>query len=64
MIMVTHHLEEIPAGFTHALILVDGQIFAAGEIDYVLDTVNISEAFGMNIVVDKVEGRFRARAHA
>ena len=64
MIMVTHHLEEIPAGFTHALILVDGQIFAAGEIDYVLDTVNISEAFGMNIAVDKVEGRFRARAHA
>ena len=64
MIMVTHHLEEIPAGFTHALIRVDGQIFAAGEIDYVLDTVNISEAFGMNIAVDKVEGRFRARAHA
>jgi len=64
MIMVTHHLEEIPTGFTHALILVDGKVFAAGEIDHVLDTVNISEAFGMNIVVDKVDGRFRARAHA
>ena len=64
MIMVTHHLEEIPAGFTHALILVNGQIFASGAIDTVLSTENISEAFGMNIAVDKAEGRFRARAHA
>lgn len=62
IVMVTHHLEEIPEGFTHAMILVDGQIFASGEIDHVLTSTNISEAFGLNIEVDRFEGRYRARA--
>jgi iron complex transport system ATP-binding protein len=60
--MVTHHLEEIPEGFTHAMILVDGQVFASGEIQHVLTSTNISEAFGLNIEVDQFEGRYRARA--
>jgi iron complex transport system ATP-binding protein len=63
MIMVTHHLEEIPPGFTHALILVNGSVFAAGEIDRTVTTEKISEAFGMSIQVDFVDGRYRARAH-
>jgi len=62
MVMVTHHLEEIPTGFTHALILADGGVFAAGEIAHVLTSENISEAFGMRIEVDIVDGRYRARA--
>ncbi len=36
MIMVTHHVEEIPAGFTHALLLADGRIHAAGPISEVI----------------------------
>jgi iron complex transport system ATP-binding protein len=61
--MVTHHLEEIPPGFTHALILVKGSVIAAGEIDHTVTSDKISEAFGMSIQVDFVDGRYRARAH-
>jgi iron complex transport system ATP-binding protein len=62
MVMVTHHLEEIPAGFTHALIIREGQIFAAGEINSTLTSEKISEAFGFSLVVTQEAGRFRARA--
>ena len=62
MVMVTHHLEEIPIGFTHALILSQGQIFAAGEIHQTLTSEKISEAFGFGLNVDFQEGRFRVRA--
>jgi iron complex transport system ATP-binding protein len=62
MVMVTHHLEEIPAGFTHALIIREGQIFAAGEINQTLTSEKISEAFGFGLNVDFTEGRFRVRA--
>jgi iron complex transport system ATP-binding protein len=62
MVMVTHHLEEIPAGFTHALLIRDGQIFAAGEITQTLTSEKISEAFGFGLNVDFIDGRFRVRA--
>jgi iron complex transport system ATP-binding protein len=62
MVMVTHHLEEIPAGFTHALLIRGGEIFAAGEIHSTLTSDKISEAFGFGLHVEYVEGRFRARA--
>ncbi|MEY3909192.1 MAG: hypothetical protein RLZZ90_1099, partial [Actinomycetota bacterium] len=62
MVMVTHHLEEIPAGFTHAMILSGGQVFAAGEIHSTLTSEKISEAFGFGLTVEFVEGRFRAKA--
>ena len=62
MVMVTHHLEEIPIGFTHALILSQGQIFAAGEIHQTLTSEKISEAFGFGLNVDFQDGRFRVRA--
>jgi iron complex transport system ATP-binding protein len=62
MVMVTHHLEEIPAGFTHALILQNGQVYAAGEIGDTLTSTKISEAFGMDLIVENQFGRFVARA--
>ncbi len=61
MIMVTHHLEEIPAGFTHALILQGGKTFAAGEINRLLTTEVLSEAFGLGLTVSQEGGRFQAR---
>lgn len=61
IIMVTHHLEEIPAGFTHALILNQGQVFAAGEISSTLTSDKLSEAFGIRLAVDHTDGRYRAR---
>ncbi|MBD3688659.1 ABC transporter ATP-binding protein [Nanchangia anserum] len=47
MIMVTHHVEEIPPGFTHALMLKDGRIVTSGELEDVLTSKNLSETFSM-----------------
>ena len=63
IVMVTHHLEEIPAGFTHALILSNGQVFSAGEIGSSLTSEKISEAFGYGLSVTQDGGRFTVRAH-
>jgi iron complex transport system ATP-binding protein len=62
IIMVTHHIEEIPTGFTHALILSRGQVYAAGEIDSTLTTEKISGAFGFGLEISKDGGRFRVKA--
>ena len=62
MIMVTHHVEEIPVGFTHALLLAGGQLKAAGVIDEVITSENLSEAFGLPLEVSNTQGRFAARA--
>lgn len=63
MVMVTHHLEEIPEGFTHALLLNNGEIVAQGRIDQVITSNLVSEAFGFGLEVSKVNGRFQVRAH-
>jgi iron complex transport system ATP-binding protein len=63
IIMVTHHIEEIPKGFTHALILSRGQVYAAGELDSTLTTEKISGAFGFGLEVSKDGDRFRVRAN-
>ena len=63
MIMVTHHVEEIPPGFTHALLLADGRIRASGPIAEVITGERLSDAFGLPLVVATSEdGRFSARA--
>lgn len=62
IIMVTHHLEEIPTGFTHALILKDGKISAAGAITQTLTTEKLSEAYGIPLEVVFFGGRFAVRA--
>lgn len=62
IVVVTHHLEEIPAGFTHAALMVDGQIFSAGEIGSTLTSDKVSEAFGFGLNVDYQDARFRATA--
>ena len=62
IVLVTHHVEEVPPGFTHALLLRDGHAVAAGPIDEVLTSERVSAAFGMNVMVTAAEGRFAARA--
>ncbi|MDO7881937.1 ABC transporter ATP-binding protein [Antiquaquibacter soli] len=62
IVMVTHHVEEIPAGFTHALLLSGGTVHAAGLIDEVITSENLSGAFGLPLAVTKDAGRFTARA--
>ena len=62
IIMVTHHVEEIPLGFSHALILEAGGIRASGPILDVLTADNLGGAFGLELVVEERDGRFAARA--
>ncbi|MFT4230790.1 MAG: ABC transporter ATP-binding protein [Microbacterium sp.] len=64
MVMVTHHVEEIPVGFTHVLLLRDGRIVAAGPLGEALTAENLAEAFGMPIVLSEADGRFAARARS
>jgi iron complex transport system ATP-binding protein len=61
-LLVTHHVEEIPSGTTHALLLRDGGVVAAGPIDEVLTSANISQAFGLTIDLSHENGRWFARA--
>jgi iron complex transport system ATP-binding protein len=60
-IMVTHHLEEIPAGYTHALLLRAGRIFAAGPLADVLTPANLSQTFGVPLGVYRYGDRWGAR---
>ena len=62
IVMVTHHVEEIPRAFTHALLLKDGRIQASGPLDEVITAEHLSETFDMRIAVENHDGRFAARA--
>lgn len=61
-ILVTHHIEEIPVGTTHALLLKDGGIAVSGPIDQVITSEHVSAVFGTSISVTQESGRFFARA--
>lgn len=62
MVMVTHHVEEIPVGFTHVLLLRDGAAMAAGPIPQTLTAENLTATFGVPIVLTEDGGRYAARA--
>ena len=62
MVMVTHHDEEIPVGFTHVLLLRDGAVVAAGPVEETLTAQNLSDTFGMPIALSVEDGRYAARA--
>jgi iron complex transport system ATP-binding protein len=64
VVLVTHHVEEIPAGFTHALLVGHGRIAAAGPIEQVLTGPALSDLFGFPLALDHRDGRFAARALA
>jgi len=63
IVLVSHHVEEIPAGFGHALVLGAGRAVASGPIEDALASGPLSEAFGRPLVVDHAagNGRFTAR---
>jgi iron complex transport system ATP-binding protein len=62
MVLVTHHVEEIPERFTHALLLRAGRVLGAGPIVDVLDDAALSACFEVPLVLDRVDGRYAARA--
>jgi iron complex transport system ATP-binding protein len=61
LVLVTHHLEEIPPGFTHALLLREAKVVAAGKIDEVLTEAHLTRTFDVPLSVDKTENRWAAR---
>jgi iron complex transport system ATP-binding protein len=61
LVLVTHHVEEIPPGFTHALLLRAGRVVAAGPIEDVVDAEALSATFGLPLDVHRHRGRFAAR---
>ncbi|MFG1817140.1 ABC transporter ATP-binding protein [Kribbella sp. NPDC049174] len=62
-ILVTHHLEELPATTTHAALLRDGHVLAAGDAQDVLTTSHVSTAFNHTIHIHHSHGRWTARTH-
>ncbi|HZK04800.1 MAG TPA: ABC transporter ATP-binding protein [Actinomycetaceae bacterium] len=62
LILVTHHVEEIPAAFTHGLLLREGGVVKGGELPRVMTAENLSRTFDIELEVDAREGRYAARA--
>ena len=62
MVMVTHHVEEVPAGFTHAMLLRRGAVLAAGPVHEVFTERNLSRCFGLPLRVARHGGRWSAQA--
>ncbi|WP_328536042.1 ABC transporter ATP-binding protein [Streptomyces sp. NBC_00344] len=62
-VLVTHHLEELPASTTHAMLLRDGQCLDSGPADEVLTTDRVSSCFDHPVRITRTEGRWSARAH-
>jgi iron complex transport system ATP-binding protein len=62
MVLVTHHVEEIPEGFSHILLLGKGRVIAAGPITSTLSAQNLSECFGLPLELRNDDHRWTSRA--
>lgn len=62
LVLVTHHVEEIPPGFTHAALLRAGRIVASGPLEQMLTSESISTCFAARVTVGRREGRWWADA--
>ncbi|MCU1393666.1 MAG: Iron transporter ATP-binding protein [Ilumatobacteraceae bacterium] len=61
LVLVTHHVDEVPPGMTHALLLREGQVLAQGPIDDVLTAEALSACFAMPLVLERRgDGRLTA----
>jgi len=61
MVMVTHHVEEVPAGFTHAMLMRRGAVLAAGRLGQVFTEGNLSKCFGVPLAIEYRNSRWSAR---
>ncbi|MGH8894491.1 MAG: ABC transporter ATP-binding protein [Actinomycetes bacterium] len=62
LVLVTHHVEEIPAGFTHVLLLRGGRVVAAGPLETTLTAATLAETFGIPLELARSGPRWAARA--
>jgi iron complex transport system ATP-binding protein len=60
-VVITHHVEEVPPGFTHGLVLRAGRVLARGRLPEVMTQEVLSEAFGLSLTVEHTDGRYWAR---
>ena len=61
LILVTHHVDEVPEGMTHAMLLREGKVLTTGAIDTVLTSESLSECFGLALTVERrSDGRLTA----
>src|SRR6266700_2255949 len=61
MVIVTHHVEEVPAGFTHAMLMRRGSVLAAGRLARVFTEENLSKCFGVPLAIEHRNARWTAR---
>ena len=61
-VIITHHVEEIPQGTTHILLLKDGQIVAIGPIAEVLTSAHLENTYGIELSLSMEDGRYTAKA--
>ena len=61
-VLVTHHLEEIPEGITHALLLTHGRVIASGPLQQTLTSDNLTRTYGMPLNLTHESGRWFARS--
>ncbi len=61
LVLVSHHVEEVPAGFTHVLLLREGRVVTAGPLDDALTEESLTETFGLPLALDHRDGRWTAR---
>ncbi len=62
VVMVTHHVEEIPPNFTDVLLMREGRVVAQGPIELTLTEANLSETFGLDLVLEQHGQRWSSRA--
>jgi iron complex transport system ATP-binding protein len=61
VVLVSHHVEEIPPGFTHVLMLREGRVVVAGPLEHVMTEQALSQTFGMPLLLQHADGRWAAR---
>jgi iron complex transport system ATP-binding protein len=62
IVLVTHHCEEIPPGFTHGGLVANGELVASGRLEEVVTSALVSSCFGIDVTVGTTDGRWWSRA--
>jgi iron complex transport system ATP-binding protein len=62
IVLVTHHCEEIPPGFTHGGLVSEGELVASGPLSEVVTSARVSACFGLSVTVGRTDGRWWSRA--
>lgn len=62
MVLITHHVDEIPSSFHHGLLVRDGTVQSSGPIEEVLTDESLSDLFGLSLTLTTNDGRWQARA--